>query len=726
MRTKQKLPSSEGLEVGSCAQTLGVFPHSWNPAGTLSSRDIADMSDLSSAPMKSLFVNVSSGTVLLLLTLTVPAQENAVRRHAMATNHLKRVAAEVSQQCLNDIRNLTDWKEQRPIVRGQLLYMLGLDPLPERTPLMPEIKGRLDRAEYRIEKLVFQSLPGLYVTGNFYVPKNSVEPLPTILYLCGHAPHPLGAKFNYQDRAAWFAKHGFACLILDTLEFGEVPGIHHGTHDLNMWNWLSLGYTPAGTEVWNAIRALDYLETRPEVDASRIGLTGISGGGAMTWYTAAVDERVAAAVPVCSTITFGSQAAHWTAAGQCDCIYYHNTYLWDFPMVAALIAPRPLLILSGQRDGDFPPDGYHEVFRRSKRIYDLYAESGSERIREIDADVGHTDAPLFLREARLWMHRWLKGASTPLPEDSSAALTETAEDLACLSELPADTVNFKIQNRLTQLHSSKTYSSQRAWAERRTELRTELRDKVFRWFPTEPISFDTRTLRNSGGWLNRYADYRDVSFQTELGVRVRAQLLTPKRRSEETPLLIYAKRPGDSIYFMDADELLPLLGRCSVLVLNPRFTETAIGAAEHADIERTAAWVGRTVASMQVWDILRTVQWALDEERMSVSALAFYGKGELGTLGIYAALFEERIDQVILNDSPGSHWNGPALLNVLRVTDIPEAAGALAPRRLISLTKYPDQFDYTANLYRLQQASAQIVRADSLPEALGAWISRRF
>ena len=672
--------------------------------------------------MKSLFVKASRGTFILLFALTISAQENAERRHAMATNLLKRVAAEISDQCLNEIRNLSDWKEQRSKARSQLLYMLGLDPLPERTPLKAEITGRLDRANYRIEKLVFQSLPGLYVTGNLYLPNNSVEPLPTVLYLCGHAPHPLGAKFNYQDRAAWFAAHGFACLILDTLEFGEVPGIHHGTHDLNMWNWLSLGYTPAGTEVWNAIRALDYLETRPEIDATRIGLTGISGGGAMTWYTAAVDERVAAAIPVCSTITFGSQAAHWTAAGQCDCIYYHNTYLWDFPIVSALIAPRPLLILSGQRDGDFPPDGYHEVFRRSKRIYDLYAESDSERIREIDANVGHTDAPLFLREARLWMHRWLKGASAPLPEESSATSTETAEDLACLFELPADTINFKIQNRLTQAHSLKTYSSRTAWAKRRNELQAELRDKVFRWFPTEAISFETKRLRNSGGWLGRYADYKDVSFQSEEGVRIRAQLLTPKQRSEETPLLIYAKRPGDSIYFMDADELLPLLGRCSVLVLNPRFTETAISAAEHANIERTAVWIGRTVASMQVWDIVRAVQWALDEERITASTVALYGKGELGTLGMYAALFENRIDQVILNDSPGSHWNGPALLNVLRVTDIPEVAAALAPRRLVSLTKYSDQFDYAARLYSLQQAPTKFARADSLPEALGPWI----
>jgi len=92
-------------------------------------------------------------------------------------------------------------------------------------------------------------------------------------------------------------------LIIDTLEFGEVAGIHHGLHNLNMWRWLSSGYTPAGVEVWNAMRAIDYLETRKEVDVSRIGITGISGGGAVSWYAAAADERIAVAVPVCGTFT---------------------------------------------------------------------------------------------------------------------------------------------------------------------------------------------------------------------------------------------------------------------------------------------------------------------------------------------------------------------------------------------------------------------------------------
>ena len=664
----------------------------------------------------------SAGVILLLASCLLSAQDSALQRHEMATNQLKRLAAEMTARCLNDVRSLDDWKKQRSELRRQLLEMLGLDPLPRRSPLKAQVTGRLEREAFHIEKVVFQSSPGLYVTGNLYVPKGAAK-LPTVLYLCGHSPHPLGAKFQYQDRALWFASHGFVCFVLDTLEFGEVAGIHHGTHDLNMWNWLSLGYTPAGVEVWNAIRALDYLETRSEVDARRIGLTGISGGGAMTWYTAAVDERIAAAAPVCSTFTWGSQAEHWLARGQCDCIYYHNTYRWDFPVVAALIAPRPLLILSGQKDTIFPPDGYHEVFQRGKRVYDLYAGVGgnSDRIREVDDNVAHSDPPLFLSEARQWMQRWLKGDSTPVAIETNSPPKETAERLACLTQIPKDTINFNVQNHFTAPVSLKRPASRSAWEQRREQLLSQLKTKTFPWFPTEKISFETRVSKNTGGWHVRYgyADYKDCSFQSESGVRIRAQVLTAK--SPNAPLLIYVRRAADSFYGSDVDELLPLMGRYTVLTLNPRLTELSMSPADYTDVERSAVWIGRTIAAMQVWDILRTVEWAVSEEKVPASSISIYGKGEMGIVALYAGLFDERIKQVILNDPPGSHWQGPALLNALRMTDIAEVAGALAPRRLVSLTTYPQAFEHTRAIYRLQRAADQLVQSPSLPEALEIW-----
>jgi hypothetical protein len=252
---------------------------------------------------------------------------------------------------------------------------------------------------------------------------------------------------------------------------------------------------------------------------------------------------------------------------------------------------------------------------------------------------------------------------------------------------------------------------------------SQLKDKVFSWFPAEKIPFETKMLKNTGGWHVRYgyADYKECSFQSESDVRIRAQLLTPKTNSAGAPLLIYLKRPIDSIHSSDVDELLPVMGRYTILMLNPRLTEVPMSPADCTDVERTAVWVGRTIAAMQIWDTLRAIDWAVNEEKISAPAISIYGKNEMGIVALYAGLFDERVKQVIMSDAPGSHWRGPALLNVLRVTDIPEVAGIFAPRRLVSLTKLPESFEHARNSYRLQRASDQFVQSSSLPEALEIW-----
>jgi cephalosporin-C deacetylase-like acetyl esterase len=473
------------------------------------------------------------------------------------------------------------------------------------------------------------------------------------------------------------------------------------------------------------MRAVDYLETRPEVDARRIGITGISGGGAVSWYAAAADERFAVAAPVCGTITFGSQAANWVAAGQCDCIYFHNTYLTDFPIVAALIAPRPLIICSGQKDRAFPPDGYRQVYKRGRRIYDLYGQS--DRIREVDEDVGHTDSQLFRKEVRQWLNRWLKGDLAPvkelaLPEERR----ESAEELACLKTLPRDTINYRIHESFLPTPSFRRPRSLTDWESRRTTLVRDLKDKVFRAFPKQAIPFNTQIGRSDGGWAARYAAYKDITFQSEPGVTLRAQLLLPKSKTP-TPkpridsLVVYAKRPGDSIYFLDLDELLPVMGRVGLLILNPRLTEHPVSAFEYAEIERTASWLGRTIGSMQVWDILRAVDWVVSESGVEPETISVYGKGDMGILALYAGLLDPRIQQVILRDPPASHKTGPALVNVLRLTDIPEAVAAFAPRRLSVLRDIPAALEPALAVYRLYGAARNMTAAGSLPEALDVW-----
>src|SRR5262245_1126455 len=218
----------------------------------------------------------------------------------MIRAYFQRQAKEIADADLHGFKTRDEWEKARPEFRRQLLEMLGLWPLPSRTDLNAKVTGTVERPKFTVEKVVFQSSPGLYVTGNLYVPKPAPTKAPTVLYVCGHGNVvdkekgiSYGSKVHYQHHPAWYAEHGYVSLVIDTLQLSEIPGLHHGTYREKMWWWHTLGYTPAGVECWNAMRALDYLETRPEVDPKRIGVTGRSGGGAYSWWIAATDERIA-------------------------------------------------------------------------------------------------------------------------------------------------------------------------------------------------------------------------------------------------------------------------------------------------------------------------------------------------------------------------------------------------------------------------------------------------
>jgi hypothetical protein len=137
-----------------------------------------------------------------------------------------------------------------------------------------------------------------------------------------------------------------------------------------MW-WFSRGYTPAGVEAWAGIRALDYLETRPEVDKTRFGVTGRSGGGAYSWWIAALDERIACAAPTAGITTLRNHVVDGCVEGHCDCMFMVNTYRWDYDKLAALVAPRPLCIVNTDKDNIFPIDGVFEIYQSTRRIYKL-------------------------------------------------------------------------------------------------------------------------------------------------------------------------------------------------------------------------------------------------------------------------------------------------------------------------------------------------------------------
>src|SRR5262245_10653262 len=205
---------------------------------------------------------------LLLLAMTPAADPPPDTSKGDEAIH-KYLAAEVkrlSDRFMDGAKTKAEWEAKRPKLKEQFLDMLGLWPLPEKTLLKATVTGTLDRGDVTIEKLHFQSKPGLYVTGNLYRPKTTDEKLPAILYACGHSGRGRdGNKTAFQDHGLWFASNGYVCLVVDTLQLGEVAGKHHGTYNLGRFWWQDRGYTPAGVECWNGIRAIDYLQSRPDV-----------------------------------------------------------------------------------------------------------------------------------------------------------------------------------------------------------------------------------------------------------------------------------------------------------------------------------------------------------------------------------------------------------------------------------------------------------------------------
>lgn len=351
------------------------------------------------------------GALLIVSNLGFAVEPAAGDGDQLAKIYFANQTAEITNQTFAEINSLSDWTERRDQYHDQLLEMLGLDPFPERTPLNARITGSVENDGVIAERIHFQSRPGLYVTGNFYRPVKQDAPLPAILYVCGHGRVKrdgvsLGNKTHYQHHGAWFARNGYVCLTIDTIQLGEIEGIHHGTYREKMWWWNNRGYTPAGVEAWNCVRALDYLQSRDEVDGERIGVTGRSGGGAYSWWIAAIDERIKVAVPVAGITSLKNHVVDGCVEGHCDCMYMVNTYRWDYPMVAALVAPRPLLISNTDKDRIFPLDGVVDVYTRTKKIYQLY--DADDKLGLHITEGPHKDTQELRVHAFRWFNHYLR------------------------------------------------------------------------------------------------------------------------------------------------------------------------------------------------------------------------------------------------------------------------------------------------------------------------------
>jgi dienelactone hydrolase len=274
--------------------------------------------------------------------------------------------------------SLAEWQARREVLRRQILTSAGLQPMPDRTPLTPQVFGRLERNGYTIEKVLLQTMPGYWLGGNLYRPLGRTGKLPAVAAPHGHWTYgrlehqPLGST---PTRCINMARQGYIVLAYDMVGYNDTLQTPHafGGKREQLWS-----FGPLGLQLWNSIRVIDFLESLPEVDRTRIGATGASGGGTQTFLLSAVDGRVAYSSPVnmVSLIMQGGSPCE-NAPGLR--VGTNNVE------IAAMAAPRPMLLVAAT--GDWTRNLPKEEFPAIREIYRLYGKP--ENVEAVQFDSPH-------------------------------------------------------------------------------------------------------------------------------------------------------------------------------------------------------------------------------------------------------------------------------------------------------------------------------------------------
>jgi dienelactone hydrolase len=634
--------------------------------------------------------------IVIATALTSRAQDRALSENPeLAAYFESQVISLEKDNELTQYKTLADWQTAKPALREELFDMLGLSPRPEKSPLQSKTTAITEETEFLVERVHFQSLPGLYVTGNLYLPRNIDGPLPTILYVCGHGKVKkddvsFGNKTHYQHHGAWFARNGYACLTIDTLQLGEIEGIHHGTYNLDRWWWNSRGYTPAGVEAWNCIRALDYLETRSEVDAKRIGVTGRSGGGAYSWWIAALDDRIQCAVPVAGITSLRDHVVNNCVEGHCDCMFMVNTFRWDYAKVAALVAPCPLLISNTDKDTIFPLEGVIDIHRQVRHIYQLYDAEKNLGLQITEGP--HADTQELHIHAFRWFNRFFKQDSSMI--EKTATKFFEPEQLKVFDQLPPDELNTRIDKTFVPSAelppAEDVLKDPKSWYNDRIAT---LRQRCFRaWPDNDPDwkpSTETRIEKLPVGALNvsRPEEFQHlrIHFESEPHVASYMDILMPRTQTLETikvaRMFVTGGDPASSF-----DEQSSTESECIVV-----FTPRGLGPhawhgneAKQRQIRRRFQLIGTTVDAERVWDIRRAIQ-VIHQTCSSLSApLELQGDDELQAIVLLATLFKPTASTQNCSGLPNDAQKWPDILNLTRTITPQELVAMAAFRNTIS------------------------------------------
>jgi cephalosporin-C deacetylase-like acetyl esterase len=586
-----------------------------------------------------------------------------------------------------------------------------LGPLPDKTDLKANVTGRIERDGYTIENVVLQPIPGFYMTGNLYLPKGGSKPYPAVLGTCGHTMNGKAADV-YQTLWIDLATEGFVVFTFDPPGQGERfmywdedlgSTWMEGTtteHSLPGIQCLLTGANAATYFVWDMIRGIDYLISRPEVDKNRIAVTGNSGGGMASAYIGAMDTRLAAVVPSCYLTSWRKL---WTTIGPQDAEQNMLPFIGngldfgDFPLAAA---PKPYLMNLAIQDF-FNIVGARHTYEEANRIYGLFG--AEDKIAKFEADDTHGYTKPRRQACVSWLARHLQGRELNylepewvLEDERTLWATPTgqmltsyddAETMASLNRKFADKIHF---TKRKPIHAPEIEAE-------RDRILTQAR-KLSAYAKPQG-DFD---LQNRGYIQRPGMDIELISYNVEDGVTLPAVLFKPQTIDKSKPAVLWISNESKSD---DADGDIAELVAAGHTVLAPDLRgqgETARPSTRSSlfvkwfspdwDMALMAFHVNRTLVGMRAADISRSVD--LLATLNSGARVMMVAKGRMGVPAMHAAAFDSRISGLIVEGGLVSwqavidaKYHMDQLDNVVRGAiaeyDIPSLASAIAPRPMV-------------------------------------------
>jgi dienelactone hydrolase len=614
------------------------------------------------------------------------------------TNVIRHLDLDYTNQ-LRAVRTREEWLARAEALRKQILVSAGLWPRPTKQPIQATIFGKVDRGTHTIEKVYFESFPGHYVSGNLYRPKNQAGKVPALLLPHGHWSYgrlentPLNSG---PLRAASIAQQGYVAFTWDMVGYNDSSAISHsfavghreGTAPEVLWSVNLLGL-----QLWNSIRAVDFLLTLPEVEAEKIGCTGESGGGTQTFLLAAVDERIKVAAPVnmISTIMQGSSLCENAPNLRIDT---NNVEL------AALCAPRPMLMVSAS--GDWTKNTLNVEYPAVRNIYRLMDAEGHVHAVQMNAPHNYNQES---REAVYgWFAYWFKGQVDTSPIKERGVSVTTLPELMVFfgRQRPVNELNEEqlIEARIIaakQQLAALQPTSSAALAEFRAQFGTAFKYALLAEYPKTNDLTVTKQERLRPG--------EDIIELARKAVNdcVRLKVYRSPNKSVGVTVIVQATDGTAS------QELIDGLLKAEQTVVKVDLSTDLIDVDVLGRIKFFTTY-NRTEAANRVQDVLTAlayVQQSLSPEAAGEPRVSVIGMGEAGLWTLLARGIAPRVERMVVDVEQFDTTSEEAFLQRLPIPGLRRAgdfvtAVTLAPLAPLVIHNSGDKFDTAmlADVYR--------------------------